>query len=273
MQTLRGEAQRTDDVMNYREDNKFLDDSDTQRGSINGEIELRDVTFRYNPLDAPAVNNFNMRLEKGQTVALTGASGSGKSTVAKLIAGIYSPQSGKLLFDGMEMDELNHRYFYSKVAMVSQNTRLFEGTVAENITMWDDSIAYEDITAAAKAACIHEDIISRKNGYNETVTEDGANFSGGQRQRIEIARALAKKPAILILDEATSALDTITEKKVMDNIKSLGITCIVVAHRLSTIIDSDEIIMLENGAVKERGTHSSLMENKGEYYRLRRSED
>lgn len=273
VQTLMGEAQRTDDVMNYREDNKFLDDRDTQQGSISGEIELQAVTFRYNPLDAPAVDDFSMRLEKGKTVALTGASGSGKSTVAKLIAGIYAPQSGKILFDGMEIDKINHRYFYSKVAMVSQNTRLFEGTVSENITMWNDSIAYEDITAAAKAACIHDDIISRRNGYNETITENGANFSGGQCQRIEIARALAKKPAILILDEATSALDTITEKQVMDNIKALGITCIVVAHRLSTIIDSDEIIMLENGVIKERGTHSSLMENKGEYYRLRRSED
>ena len=273
IQTLRGEAQRTDDVMNYREDGKFLDEDDMQRGFISGDVELKNVTFRYSSLDKPAVNNFDMLIKKGQTVAITGASGSGKSTVSKLIAGIYSPQSGKILFDGMEPNEINHRYFYSKVAIVSQNTRLFDGTVADNITMWDDSIPYEEITAAAKAACIHEDIINRKNGYNETVIENGANFSGGQRQRIEIARALVKKPAILILDEATSALDTITEKRVMDNIKNLGITCIIVAHRLSTIIDSDEIIVLESGSIKERGTHSFLMKKKGEYYRLRRSED
>ncbi len=259
--------------MNYREDDKFLDEDDMQRGFISGDVELKGVTFTYNPLDTPAVNHFDMRIKKGQTVAITGASGSGKSTVSKLIAGIYSPQSGKILFDGMEAKEINHRYFYSKVAIVSQNTRLFDGSVADNITMWDDSISYEDITAAAKAACIHEDIITRKNGYNEAVIENGANFSGGQRQRIEIARALVKKPAVLILDEATSALDTITEKKVMDNIKAIGITCIIVAHRLSTIIDSDEIIVLEGGIIKERGSHSSLMDKKGEYYRLRRSED
>lgn len=273
VQTLMGEVQRTDDVMNYREDGKFLDDSDTQQSLISGDVELKAVTFSYNPLDKPVVNNFSMHLKKGQTVAITGASGSGKSTVSKLIAGIYMPQNGEILFDGMRPGEINHRYFYSKVAMVNQNTRLFDGTVADNITMWDNSISYEDITAAAKAACIHEDIINHKNGYNETVIENGANFSGGQRQRIEIARALAKKPAILILDEATSALDTITEKRVMENIKALGITCIIVAHRLSTIIDSDEIIVLDSGVIKERGTHGSLMEKKGEYYRLRRSED
>ena len=273
VQTLIGEAQRTDDVMNYREDDKFLDEDDMQRGFISGDVELKGVTFRYNPLDTPAVNHFDMRIKKGQMIAITGASGSGKSTVSKLIAGIYSPQGGKILFDGMEPNEINHRYFYSKVAIVSQNTHLFDGSVADNITMWDDSIPYEDITAAAKVACIHEDIINRKNGYNEAVIENGANFSGGQRQRIEIARALVKKPAVLILDEATSALDTITEKKVMDNIKAIGITCIIVAHRLSTIIDSDEIIVLEGGIIKERGSHSSLMDKKGEYYRLRRSED
>lgn len=272
IQTLRSEAERTDDVMNYREDNKFLEEGSSQQDMISGEVELNNVTFSYNALDEPAVKDFSLRIHKGQTIALTGTSGSGKSTVAKLIAGIYAPQRGSILFNSMPMNEIDHRYFYSKVGMVSQNTRMFEGSVTDNITMWDTGIPYEDITAAAKAACIHEDIISRKNGYGEKVTEGGANFSGGQRQRIEIARALVKKPKILILDEATSALDTVTEKKVMDNIKALGITCIVVAHRLSTIIDSDKIIVLENGVIKEQGTHDSLMANEGAYYSMRRSE-
>jgi ABC-type bacteriocin/lantibiotic exporter with double-glycine peptidase domain len=148
---------------------------------------------------------------------------------------------------------------------------LFEGSVLENITMWDSSISYEDAVSAAKAACIHEDIISRSGGYRETVTENGKNFSGGQRQRIEIARAIAKKPSVIIMDEATSALDTDTEEQVMRNIKSLGITTIVVAHRLSTIMDSDEIIVMDNGSIAERGTHDELMKKRGKYYSLVRS--
>ena len=271
-QTLIGEAQRTDDVMNYIANNKFLDDAGIQRSLLSGNVDIKEVTFRYNHLDKPAVDNFSMSIKEGQTVAITGSSGCGKSTIAKLIAGIYSPQSGKILFDGMELNGIDHRYFYSKVSMVSQRTNLFEGSVADNITMWDDSISYADVTNAAKAACIHEDIINRKNGYNEIVVSGGANFSGGQRQRIEIARALVKKPAVIILDEATSALDSITEDMIMKNIKALGITCIIIAHRISAIVDSDEIILLEDGVIKERGTHRSLMEKKGAYYSLRRSE-
>ena len=157
------------------------------------------------------------------------------------------------------------------MAVVSQNIRLFEGSVLDNITMWDQSIPYEDVVAATKAACIHEDIISRKGGYREVVAENGTNFSGGQRQRIEIARALVKKPSILIMDEATSALDADTEEKIMGNIRALGITRIIVAHRLSTIMDSDEILVMENGRIVERGTHDALIKKNGAYCALVRS--
>ena len=175
------------------------------------------------------------------------------------------------MLDGTPRKEINHFYFYSKTAVVSQNIRLFEGTVLDNITMWDDSIPYDDVVAAAKAACIHEDIIGRRDGYREKVYENGKNFSGGQRQRIEIARALVKKPSVLIMDEATSALDTDTEEKIMNNIKALGITRITVAHRLSTIMDSDEIIVMDDGKIAERGTHGELMAANGIYSSLVRS--
>ena len=271
MQTLKGETARTNDVMHYDKDNKFLDDTVDQKSGIDGDIELKNVSFGYNPLDEPLIKNINLTIKKGGSIAITGESGGGKSTIAKIIAGLYREDEGVVTFNGNARSEINHYYFYSKTAVVSQNIRLFEGTVLDNITMWDDTVSYEDVVAAAKAACIHDDIISRKDGYREIVSENGKNFSGGQRQRIEIARALVKKPSIIIMDEATSALDTDTEEKVMNNIKALGITRIIVAHRLSTIMDSDEIIVMEQGDIVERGTHNELMDKDGAYCALVRS--
>ncbi|MGN0107325.1 MAG: ATP-binding cassette domain-containing protein, partial [Hominilimicola sp.] len=273
MQNLNGEKMRTNDVMNYGEDKKFLGEEITQEKDIVGDIELKNVSFGYNPVDEPFIQDFNLTLKKGKTVAITGESGSGKSTIAKIIAGIYCETGGSVTFNGALRNEINQNYFYSKMAMVSQDIRLFEGTVLDNITMWDDSISYENVVAAAKAACIHDDIISRSDGYRENVTENGKNFSSGQKQRIEIARALVKNPSLIIFDEATSALDTDTEARVMDNIKSLGITKIIVSHRLSAIMDSDEIIVMDGGKVAERGTHDELMKRQGKYYSLIRSAD
>lgn len=271
MQTVKGEMARANDVMRYDEDDKFLSNHVEQTKEIDGAVKLENIAFAYNPLDAPLIEGFNLTIKKGGSVALTGESGSGKSTVAKIIAGIYSEGSGRVSFGGVLRNEINRQYFYSKAAMVSQNIRLFEGTVLDNITMWDESISYDEVVAAAKAACIHDDIIARHGGYREIVTENGKNFSGGQRQRIEIARALVKKPSIIIMDEATSALDTDTEEKVMNNIKELGITRIIVAHRLSTIMDSDEIIVMEAGKIAERGNHTELMAKNGAYCALVRS--
>ena len=271
MQSLKSDMIRTNDVMHYKEDSKFLDDNAAQEKEIDGDIVLKDIKFGYNPLDTPLISDFNLTVKKGGSVAITGKSGSGKSTVAKIIAGLYSEDGGTVTFKNVPRNEINHYYFYTKTAMVSQNIRLFEGTVLENITMWDDSIPYDEVVAAAKAACIHDDIISRKNGYRELVTENGKNFSGGQRQRIEIARALVKKPSVIIMDEATSALDADTEEKIMNNIKSLGITRIIAAHRLSAIRDSDEIIVMENGRIAECGTHDELMLKNGTYCALVRS--
>ncbi len=271
LQTLKGQALRTDDVMRYGEDGKFLDEDKEQTKDMNGAVELKDVRFGYSPLEPPLIDGFDLTVNKGGCVAITGGSGSGKSTIAKIIAGLYGEQGGAVTFNGAARNELDRHYFYSHIASVSQNIRLFEGTVLDNITMWDTDIPYDDAVAAAKAACIHDEIISRHNGYRERVLENGVNFSGGQRQRIEIARALAKRPSVLILDEATSALDADTEERVMNNIKAMGITLIVVAHRLSAIMDSDEIIVMESGHIAERGTHEKLMEKNGVYSALVRS--
>ena len=270
-QTLKGQILRTDDVMHYEEDETFRKEDLEQSRDVDGDIVLEDVSFRYSPLEPPFLSDFHLKIPKGGSVAITGGSGSGKSTVAKLIAGLYREDGGSITFHGMPREEINRYYFYAKVAVVSQNIRLFEGSVLDNITMWDPTIPYEDVVAATKAACIHEDIIRRKDGYREMVTENGTNFSGGQRQRIESARALVKKPAILILDEATSALDADTEETIMNNIRALGITRIIVAHRLSTILDSDEILVMEKGRIVERGTHAELMEKNGVYCALVRS--
>lgn len=271
MHTLKSDMEYTDDVMSYNVDKKFLDDEETQLFAMDGNIVLSNLDYTYNKFDEPFIKDFNLEIKKGSSVALTGYSNSGKSTIAKIIAGLFCETAGSISFGEATRNKINHYYFYSKVAVVSQNIRLFEGTVLDNIAMWDENIPYDSVVEAAKMACIHDDIINRVGGYRERVIENGKNFSGGQRQRIEIARALVKKPEILVLDEATSALDDETEEAVMNHIKSMGITLIMVAHRLSSIRDCDDIIVLENGSIIERGTHAELMKLEGNYYNLVKS--
>lgn len=271
IQEMRTDMERIEDIMEYPaeyEPDSDLISEDEELDKLSGEVELKNVTFGYSRLAPPLIENFSMKIKPGQRVAFVGGSGSGKSTIAKLISGLYKPWSGEILFDGKPINEINRSVFTGSLAVVDQDIILFEDTIANNIKMWDSSIEDFEMILAARDAQIHESIMEREGGYQYRLAEGGRDLSGGERQRLEIARVLAGDPTIVIMDEATSALDAKTEYNVVDSICNRGITCIIIAHRLSTIKDCDEIIVLERGAVAERGTHQELIEANGIYSRL-----
>lgn len=235
---------------------------------LRGSIELRDVTFGYTRHAKPLIEHFDLRVEPGKSVALVGASGCGKSTIARLLSGLYEPWEGEVRLGGEELARIPRAVRTGSVAVVDQDIVLFEGTVAENIRLWDRSIEDYEMILAARDAQVHDDIMKRPGGYESPVAPGGANLSGGQRQRIELARALVCDPTILILDEATSALDSVTEQRVMRAICRRGITLVVVAHRLSTVRGCDEIVVLDHGHVVERGAHDELWAANGMYTAL-----
>ena len=264
---MRSQIERVDDVMKYPED-QHADGEHSEEGKLLGELELRDVTFGYNRTQPPLIDHFNLHLRAGESVAFVGSSGCGKSTLAKLISGLYKPWSGEILFDGRPIESISSDELTNSIAVVDQNIVLFDDTLSQNIRMWDQSIEDFAILMACSDAQVHSDIMNRPEGLATKVVRGGKNFSGGQCQRFEIATALAREPMILIMDEATSALDPTTEDLVMRHIREMGITQIVVAHRLSTIRDCDQIIVMEAGHVVQQGTHEQLIQQDGLYRQL-----
>ena len=284
LQEMRTEMERIDDVMSYPLDPVFTNkepvkvtesvkstmDAESRKSvqKLSGKLSIRDVTFGYSKLSPPTIENLNLELYPGKSIAFVGASGCGKSTIGKLISGLYQPWSGDILFDGKRINEIDRDVFAGSVAVVNQYIIMFEDTISNNIRMWDRSIEDFDIIMAARDARIHDDIMQRKNGYQYQMSEGGCDFSGGQRQRMEIARVLAQDPTLIILDEATNTLDAQTEHEVVRSIRDRGISSIVIAHRLSTIRDCDEILVIDHGKVVERGTHEELMARNGLYTNL-----
>ena len=276
-QALEADMQRLDDIAETVDEPgaksglPFSDAIATLDGRLQpaGRVELRGLTFGYNRARPPLIKDFNLTIDPGQRVAVVGASGSGKSTLSRLVAGVYQPWEGEILFDGRPRSEIPGEVLSRSLSMVDQNVVLFSATVRDNITLWNPSVPDDAVVAAARDACIHDEILSRPLGYATLVDEDGGNFSGGQRQRLEIARALVGNPTVLILDEATSALDAATEELVDDALRRRGVSCLIVAHRLSTIRDCDQIIVLEKGVEVQRGSHDELMTDEdGVYHRL-----
>jgi NHLM bacteriocin system ABC transporter peptidase/ATP-binding protein len=276
MQQMRGDLARLDDVLAHQPDpidgeEALVDTAEfgaQQRVKLSGLLELKGITFGYNPSAEPLLEDFDLTLKPGARVALVGGSGSGKSTIAKLASGLYQPWSGEILFDGKPRSKLPPDLINNSLAMVDQDVLLFAGTVRDNLTLWDETLPDEALVQACQDAEILERVQALAGGLDAVLDEGGGNLSGGERQRLEIARSLVCNPSILVLDEATSALDTESEHLIVDRISLRGCSCLIVAHRLSTIRDCDEIIVLEQGKVVERGTHDELWRRRGAYARL-----
>ena len=269
IQTMKANISRVEDISKYKQDIRFEKKGSANiNGKLDGKVELKNISFGYSSLKPALVENFSFKLNSGESIAFVGASGCGKSTIAKVVSGLYQPWSGSVLMNNTPLDMIPKSVVNASIATVNQNITLFSGSIKDNITMWNSAILEKDMIDAAKDACIHDTIMQLPGGYDYFLAEGASNMSGGQRQRMEIARALATKPTILIMDEATSALDPIVEKKILDNIKKRGCTCIIVAHRLSAIRDCNQIVVMKQGKIVETGTHETLISKDGYYKNL-----
>lgn len=270
IQTMKTDMARVDDIQKYKKDMVYDQSADKAElhTKLSGSVTLKDVSFGYSILEEPLVKGFNFELPIGKSIAFVGASGSGKSTAAKIVSGLYRPWSGEVLYDDIPMSRIPEEVLKTSVSTVNQNITLFAGSIRDNLTMWNKHIMESDMIKAAKDACIHDIITQKPGAYDYILSEGGSNLSGGQRQRLEIARALTTNPTILVMDEATSALDPLVEKQIVDNIKRRGCTCVIVAHRLSAIRDCDEILVMSGGRIVQRGTHEQLAKEEGHYQKL-----
>ncbi|GGX61996.1 NHLP family bacteriocin export ABC transporter peptidase/permease/ATPase [Streptomyces hiroshimensis] len=269
IQDFAADVARLKDVENFPADPVYARrEAPAGTRRLKGHVELENVTFGYSPLDAPLLKDFSLSVGPGQQIALVGGSGSGKSTVSRLISGLYAPWEGAIRIDGMPLADIPRGALAASVSFVDQDVFLFEGTVRDNVALWDPSVPDEAVIAALQDAAVYDVVARRPGGIHSRVEQDGRNFSGGQRQRLEIARALVRRPSVMVLDEVTSALDAVTEQTVMDNLRRRGCACVVIAHRLSTVRDSDEIVVLDRGTVVERGRHEYLAAARGPYAEL-----
>ncbi|MER7675516.1 NHLP family bacteriocin export ABC transporter peptidase/permease/ATPase subunit [Streptomyces sp. NPDC096934] len=269
IQDFAADVARLKDVESFRADPLYerSGTGDSTR-RLHGHVELENITFGYSPLDKPLLTGFSLTVGPGRQVALVGGSGSGKSTVSRLISGLYTPWEGTIRIDGQRLEDIPRGALAASVSFVDQDVFLFEGTVRDNVALWDPSIPDEAVVTALQDAALYDIVVRRPGGIHSRVEQDGRNFSGGQRQRLEIARALVRRPSILVLDEVTSALDAETEQTVIDNLRKRGCACVVIAHRLSTVRDSDEIVVLQHGSIVERGRHDVLVAAGGPYAEL-----